>query len=63
LEGRGGVDEEAVIAACDSCIFIGNSSVHAPKSVWSLPHERIEPDWLFSRAANETPDFIAIWDR
>lgn len=56
-----GVDEEALIESCDTYIFIGNRSVHAGKSIWSLPHEIIEPDWLFSRAANGSPDFIAVW--
>lgn len=56
-----GVDEEAVIAACDAYIFVGNTRVHAPKSIWSLPHTRIEPDWLFSRAYNGSPEFISVW--
>lgn len=56
-----GVDEEALIQSCEAYIFIGNRSVHAGKSIWSLPHEIIEPDWLFSRATNGTADFIAVW--
>jgi hypothetical protein len=56
-----GVDEEAIIKACEAYIFIGNRSVHAGKSIWSLPHEIIEPDWIFSRATNGSPDFIAVW--
>jgi hypothetical protein len=54
-----GVTEEAIIAACGTYIFIGNSKVHAQKSIWGLPHSKIEPDWLFSRAHNGSPDFIA----
>lgn len=56
-----GVDEEAIIGACETYIVIGNSKVHAGKSIWNLPHKRIEPDWLFSRAQNGSPNFIAIW--
>lgn len=58
-----GVSEEDVIASCEAYIFIGNSKVHAGKSIWNLPHSRIEPDWLFSRASNGSPDFIAIWGK
>lgn len=58
-----GVDEEDIIASCEEYIFIGNSRVHAGKSVWALSHERLEYDWLFSRAFNGSPDFIATWSR
>lgn len=58
-----GVHEEAVIDACETYIFIGNTAVHAKKSIWTRPHQRITPDWLFSRAMNGSPDFIAIWGK
>lgn len=58
-----GVDEEAIIAACEEYIFIGNEKVHAGKSIWALPHEKLTPTWLYSRAANGTRDFIAVWRR
>lgn len=58
-----GVDEEAVIDGCETYIFIGNRAVHAGKSIWSLPHQAVEPDWLFSRAHNGSPDFIAVWGK
>lgn len=56
-----GVVEEDIIAGCDAYVFIGNRQVHSNKSIWSLPHTIIEPDWLFSRAHNGSPDFIAVW--
>lgn len=56
-----GVDEEAIIKSCETYILIGNRRVHEGKSIWSLPHEIIEPDWLFSRSFNGSPDFIAVW--
>jgi len=55
-----GVNEEEVIAKCEY-IFIGNTQVHSGKSIWEIPHEIIHPDWLFSRAHNGTPEFIATW--
>lgn len=42
-----GVDEEAVIRACDAYVVIGNTHVHRHKSIWSLPHELLTPDWLY----------------
>jgi hypothetical protein len=56
-----GVDEEALLDGCDTYIFIGNTHVHRHKAIWNRPHRRIEPDWLYSRAVNGTPEFIAIW--
>jgi hypothetical protein len=56
-----GVDEEAVINACESYIFIGNEQVHRHKSIWNRPHRIIYPDWLYSRAHNGSRDFIAVW--
>lgn len=58
-----GVEEEAVLQACQRYIFIGNESVHAKKSLWSKPHTKYHPAWLYSRAVNGSPDFIAIWER
>lgn len=58
-----GVDEEDVLANCDTYIFIGNEQVHAKKSLWSQPHTKVHAPWLFSRAGNGSPDFIAVWNR
>lgn len=56
-----GVDEAEIIANCDEYIFIGNERVHKDKPIWALPHEKVTPPWLYSRAGNGSPDFIAIW--
>lgn len=58
-----GVDEVAIIASCDEYIFIGNERVHAHKPIWALPHEKLTPPWLYSRAINGSRDFIGIWRR
>ena len=58
-----GVKEEDVIGGCDAYVFIGNTKVHANKSIWSLPHKLITPEWLYSRAHNGSKDFIAIWEK
>lgn len=58
-----GVIEEDVIASCETYIFIGNSHVHKVKSIWALPHHKIEPPWLYSRAHNGSPEFIAVWGK
>lgn len=56
-----GVNEEDIIARCEEYIVIGNTQVHAGKSIWALPHEIYHPDWLYSRAHNGSPEFIACW--
>lgn len=56
-----GVDEREILKHCDEYIFIGNEKVHGGKPIWELPHEIIKPDWLYSRAINGSPEFIAVW--
>jgi hypothetical protein len=56
-----GVDEAAVVGACEEYIVIGNERVHAGKPIWSLPHEKLTPLWLYSRAVNGSADFVANW--
>jgi hypothetical protein len=58
-----GVDEAGLIASCDEYVFIGNEQVHANKPIWAIPHEKLTPPWLYSRAINGSRDFIAIWRR
>jgi hypothetical protein len=58
-----GVNEEQIIGRCEEYIFIGNAQVHAGKSIWALEHELSTPHWLYSRAHNGTPEFIACWRR
>ncbi len=56
-----GVTEASIIASCEEYIFVGNEHLHAHKPIWTLPHAKYTPPWLFSRAINRTRDFIAIW--
>lgn len=58
-----GVDEAALIESCDEYIFIGNEHVHARKPIWDMPHTKFSPPWLYSRAVNGSPEFIATWRR
>jgi len=60
---RSGVDEASLIDQCDEYIFIGNEHVHTGQADLALPHEKITPPWLYSRAINGTRDFIAVWRR
>lgn len=57
-----GVVEEKVIDACEHYVFLGNERVHAAKSIWSRPHVKETPPWLFSRSSNGSADFIAVWE-
>lgn len=56
-----GVDEEALLAGCESYIHIGNSHVHQHKKIRSVPHRRYRPRWLISRASRPELDEICIW--
>lgn len=56
-----GVDEQELLNHCGAYLFVGNREVHKHKAIWTEPHEIIEPSWLYSRAHNGSPDFIAIW--
>lgn len=56
-----GVVEEDVLADCETYLFVGNNYVHRGKSIWTRPHDKIEPDWVYSRAINGSADFIAAW--
>lgn len=58
-----GIDEEALIDACETYILVGNAKVHAGKTIWNRHHRLIEPYWLYSRTMNETKDFIAVWGK
>lgn len=56
-----GVDEADVIAHCNRYVFIGNEKTHASKAVWDLPHTKTNPPFVYSRATNGSPEFIAVW--
>ncbi len=56
-----GIDEADVIANTQQYVVIGNDVTHASKPIWELPHAKAHPPWLFSRAMNGSPDFIATW--
>jgi hypothetical protein len=56
-----GVNEEDVLERCDQYVFIGNTKVHKGKSLWVRPHTLLHPPFVYSRASNGSPDFIAIW--
>jgi len=56
-----GVDESALLARCREYIFIGNEVVHKNKLIWEQPHTKNFHDFLFSRAANGSRDFLATW--
>jgi hypothetical protein len=58
-----GINEDALLDAVETYIFIGNEKVHRNKSIWSRPHRIIYPDWLHSRALNGSRNFIAVWGK
>lgn len=56
-----GVDEEDIIQRCDRYVLIGNTEVHRQKVIWSRPHTIEHPPYLYSRAINGTPEFLAVF--
>lgn len=58
-----GVDELDVLGHCGTYIFVGNEHVHRHSRLWTRPHGIEYPPWLYSRAHNGSPDFIAVWER
>ncbi len=56
-----GVDEDDIIDRCETYVLVGNQKVHQGKRIWKRPHTVEYPPWLYSRAFNGTPNFIATW--
>lgn len=56
-----GVNEEKILERCEAYVFIGNQEIHKRKSIWKQSHTIEHPDWLYSRAHNGTPEFVAVW--
>lgn len=56
-----GVDETDVLKHCQHYLFVGNVQVHKGKEIWRKPNTIDYPNWLYSRAMNSTPDFVAAW--
>jgi hypothetical protein len=57
-----GVDESDVLKNCEQYMFVGNTQVHRGKEIWSKKPALDYPSWLYSRALNGSPDFVAIWE-
>lgn len=59
-----GVDELDILRNCEQYVFVGNMRVHAMKPLWNRTPTLLEtPPWIYSRALNGSPDFIASWTR
>ncbi|KVP75090.1 hypothetical protein WJ96_04815 [Burkholderia ubonensis] len=56
-----GVDEEALLAACQTYVHVGNSRTHANKSIRQLPHRSYRFGWLVSRSMQPELNEICIW--
>lgn len=57
-----GVDERELLQNCEQYLFVGNEQVHKKKAIWDMPHRLEYPPYLFSRAVNQTRDFLATWE-
>lgn len=56
-----GIDEPDILRHCETYVVVGNEKVHAGKAIWSRPHQIEHPPFVYSRAMNGAPEFIAVW--
>jgi hypothetical protein len=56
-----GVDEPDLVRHCEAYVFVGNERVHQEKPLWARAHSIEYPTYVFSRASNESRDFIAVF--
>jgi hypothetical protein len=56
-----GPDTDTILRQVGHYVLIGNDRVHARHPLWQRPHEIHHPPWLYSRAINDSPNFIAVW--
>lgn len=61
LGNPAGVDELDLLEHCEEYILIGNQFVHRGKPIWDRPHRIDYPPYLFTRAANGSPNMIVSW--
>lgn len=57
-----GIDESWLIDHCETYVVVGNDKVHEHKPIWQRSHVIEHPPYVFSRAANGSPDFLAVWN-
>lgn len=56
-----GVDLRDIRLQCEQLVLIGNEKTHDSNPLWTMKHEIDYPDYLYSRAANGSREFIATW--
>lgn len=56
-----GADTDMILRQTGHYVLIGNEKVHARHPLRQRPHEIHHPPWLYSRAVNGSPEFIAVW--
>jgi hypothetical protein len=57
----GGVDEMELLRHAPEYIFVGNAGTHRDKRILKLKHEEFSPDWIVSRAADQSLNRIWVW--
>ncbi len=56
-----GVDDDDVLRNCATYILVGNEGVHRRRPIWRRAHDVERPPYIYSRAGNGAPEFIATW--
>lgn len=49
------------LSQCATYIVVGNDHVHRLKSIWDRAHTIEHLPFLYSRAMNGSPNFVAVW--
>lgn len=57
----GGVDEQELLKHVGEYIFVGNAGTHGDKRILELVNEEHAPDWIVSRAADQSKNRIWVW--
>lgn len=57
----GGVRWDELLHYVGELVFVGNLAVHGTMRLLALPHEEFAPDWLVSRAHDQSLNRIWVW--
>jgi hypothetical protein len=58
-----GLREERLLNLVDTYILIGNLDTHGDKPICKLPHQKIQSEFIVSRAANQENNRVFVWNK
>lgn len=57
-----GVSEERIVRDVETYVHVGNDKVHSQKPIWAMPHDKVYGEWIVSRAADPSLNYVATWN-